>query len=203
VQVPAAGHVLPPHTAPVRPGWAFSTLVVVPETPSSWTHLLDNQRIASEQTATTVGATQLAAVVPLLTAMETRRWSGLSVIYVCPLKALLNNLLPRLSGYAGWLGRRVAIWHGDVGSPGRQRILRDPPDVEPYTQAIRSPDGIAEAEVKTYLTKNIDYSLDAENLSGLDLFFHLAHEFGMTESNRPVTFIAEKSGEPAAVESIG
>jgi histidine kinase-like protein len=35
-------------------------------------------------------------VFPLLTAMEEQRWSGLSVIYVCPLKALLNNLLPRL-----------------------------------------------------------------------------------------------------------
>jgi ATP-dependent helicase Lhr and Lhr-like helicase len=79
--------------------------------------------------APTAGGKTEAAVFPLLTAMETRRWSGLSVIYVCPLKALLNNLLPRLSGYAGWLGRRVAIWHGDVGSPGRQRILRDPPDV--------------------------------------------------------------------------
>jgi ATP-dependent helicase Lhr and Lhr-like helicase len=79
--------------------------------------------------APTAGGKTEAAVFPLLTAMETRRWSGLSVIYVCPLKALLNNLLPRLSGYASWLGRRVAIWHGDVGSPGRQRILRDPPDV--------------------------------------------------------------------------
>ena len=48
---------------------------------------------------------------------------------MCPLKALLNNLLPRLSGYAGWLGRRAAIWHGDVGAPARQRLLRDPPDV--------------------------------------------------------------------------
>lgn len=66
VQVPAAGQVLPPHTAPVRPGWAFSTLVVVPDPPSSWTHILDNQRIPSTQTAAQVGATQLAAVVPLL-----------------------------------------------------------------------------------------------------------------------------------------
>lgn len=66
VHVPAAGQVLPPHTAPVRPGWAFSTLVVVPDPPSSWTHILDNQRIPSTQTATQVGATQLATVVPLL-----------------------------------------------------------------------------------------------------------------------------------------
>lgn len=51
------------------------------------------------------------------------------MIYVCPLKALLNNLLPRLEAYAAWLGRRVAIWHGDVGAAGRQRILRNPPDM--------------------------------------------------------------------------
>ena len=51
------------------------------------------------------------------------------MLYVCPLKALLNNLLPRLETYAGWLGRRAAIWHGDITASGRQRILRDPPDV--------------------------------------------------------------------------
>ena len=33
VHVPAAGHVLPPHTAPVRAGWAFSVLVTVPDPP--------------------------------------------------------------------------------------------------------------------------------------------------------------------------
>jgi hypothetical protein len=66
VHVPTAGYVLPPRTAPVRPGWAFSTLVVVPDPVSSWTHILDNQRIASAQTACSVGAAQLAAMLPLL-----------------------------------------------------------------------------------------------------------------------------------------
>jgi ATP-dependent Lhr-like helicase len=79
--------------------------------------------------APTAGGKTEAAVFPLLTAMEERRWSGLSVIYVCPLKALLNNLLPRLEQYAGWLGRRAAVWHGDVMAAGRQHILREPPDV--------------------------------------------------------------------------
>jgi ATP-dependent helicase Lhr and Lhr-like helicase len=79
--------------------------------------------------APTAGGKTEAAVFPLLTAMETQGWSGISVIYVCPLKALLNNLLPRLETYAGWLGRRVAIWHGDVTASARQRILREPLDV--------------------------------------------------------------------------
>jgi ATP-dependent Lhr-like helicase len=79
--------------------------------------------------APTAGGKTEAAVFPLLTAMERQGWSGVSVLYVCPLKALLNNLLPRLESYAGWLGRRVALWHGDIGASTRQRILREPPDI--------------------------------------------------------------------------
>ena len=79
--------------------------------------------------APTAGGKTEAAMFPLLTAIDTQRRSSLSVIYVCPLKALLNNLLPRLETYASWLGRRAAIWHGDVGASARQRLLRDPPDV--------------------------------------------------------------------------
>jgi len=64
VHGPAAGAVLPPHTAPVRPGWAVSTLVVVPPAPRRWTRILDNARIPSDQTALPVGAAQRAALVP-------------------------------------------------------------------------------------------------------------------------------------------
>lgn len=79
--------------------------------------------------APTAGGKTEAAIFPLLTAIENANASGLTVLYVCPLKALLNNLLPRLEEYAGWLGRRVALWHGDVSGPRRQAILRDPPDI--------------------------------------------------------------------------
>lgn len=79
--------------------------------------------------APTAGGKTEAAIFPLLTAMEEQHWTGVSLLYVCPLKALLNNLTPRLDGYASWLGRRVAVWHGDVGASVRQRILRDPPDI--------------------------------------------------------------------------
>ena len=57
---------LPPGVTPTRPGWAFSTLAVLPDPVSSWTYTLDNQRVPSTETATTVGAAQLATVLPLL-----------------------------------------------------------------------------------------------------------------------------------------
>jgi ATP-dependent helicase Lhr and Lhr-like helicase len=79
--------------------------------------------------APTAGGKTEAAVFPVLTAMEEQRWDGLSVLYVCPLKALLNNLLPRLETYVSWLGRRVALWHGDTTSGARKAILSRPPDI--------------------------------------------------------------------------
>ncbi|MDQ1289606.1 MAG: ATP-dependent helicase Lhr and Lhr-like helicase, partial [Actinomycetota bacterium] len=79
--------------------------------------------------APTAGGKTEAAIFPLLTAMESGQWAAPSVIYVCPLKALLNNLEPRLSQYTSWLGRRCAVWHGDTTAAQRQRILCDPPDV--------------------------------------------------------------------------
>jgi ATP-dependent Lhr-like helicase len=70
-----------------------------------------------------------AAFLPLLSRMLTEEWKGLSVLYVCPLRALLNNLHPRLERYAGFVGRRAGLWHGDVADSVRRRILSDPPDV--------------------------------------------------------------------------
>jgi ATP-dependent Lhr-like helicase len=77
---------------------------------------------------TAAGKTE-AAVFPVLSRMTEERWSGLSVLYVCPLRALLNNLTPRISGYCELLGRKAAVWHGDVGPSERARIQRDPPDL--------------------------------------------------------------------------
>lgn len=79
--------------------------------------------------APTAGGKTEAAILPLLSAMARDQWTGTSVVYLCPLKALINNLLPRLEQYAGWLGRRVALWHGDVAASRRRTILRERPDV--------------------------------------------------------------------------
>jgi ATP-dependent helicase Lhr and Lhr-like helicase len=79
--------------------------------------------------APTAGGKTEAATFPILSRMTDERWQGLSVLYVCPLRALLNNLEPRIAGYADWLGRRAQLWHGDTGQPARQRMLADPPDI--------------------------------------------------------------------------
>ncbi len=41
---------LPQGSKPIVAGWQYSTLCVLPQTPSSWTYVLDNQRIPSQET---------------------------------------------------------------------------------------------------------------------------------------------------------
>jgi ATP-dependent helicase Lhr and Lhr-like helicase len=79
--------------------------------------------------APTAGGKTEAAIFPLLSRMMSENWPGLSVIYICPIKALLNNLEDRLSYYGHLLGRQVAVWHGDISSSRKAKIIADPPDI--------------------------------------------------------------------------
>lgn len=79
--------------------------------------------------APTAGGKTEAACLPILSAMSAYGWTGTSVLYLCPLKALLNNLVTRVDGYAQWLGRSAALWHGDTKESQRQRIRTERPDI--------------------------------------------------------------------------
>jgi hypothetical protein len=57
---------LPRAAKPISVGWQFSTVMLLPEEPSSWVGILDQQRISTEQTAIQVAIAQLRALVPLV-----------------------------------------------------------------------------------------------------------------------------------------
>ena len=78
--------------------------------------------------APTAGGKTEAALFPTLSRMLSEGWSGLSVLYICPIKALLNNLDVRLQRYCTLLGRSSDLWHGDIKQSARKRVLREPPD---------------------------------------------------------------------------
>lgn len=79
--------------------------------------------------APTAGGKTESAILPLLSRMLEERWTRPSVLYLCPIKALLNNLETRLTMLAGMVGRTVGVWHGDVGQSARKRMLRERPDI--------------------------------------------------------------------------
>ncbi|MFI5668622.1 DEAD/DEAH box helicase [Streptomyces sp. NPDC051704] len=79
--------------------------------------------------APTAGGKTEAACLPILSAMSEGGWTGTSVLYLCPLKALLNNLVTRVDSYARWLGRSAALWHGDTKESQRRHIRTESPDI--------------------------------------------------------------------------
>jgi len=79
--------------------------------------------------APTAGGKTEAAFFPLLSAMDTEGWRPVSLLYLSPLRALINDQEGRIRRYASTLGRRVFTWHGDVGPPARKRFLEDPADI--------------------------------------------------------------------------
>src|SRR5271165_4792824 len=78
--------------------------------------------------APTAGGKTESAFFPVISQMLTEGWDGLSVLYVSPIRALLNNQELRLQKYFTLVGRRAACWHGDTSQGDRRRILADPPD---------------------------------------------------------------------------
>lgn len=79
--------------------------------------------------APTAGGKTEAAVLPVLSRMLSEDWRGLSVLYLCPIRALLNNLHIRLSRYATLVGRSCSVWHGDTSPTERACINREQPDI--------------------------------------------------------------------------
>jgi ATP-dependent Lhr-like helicase len=78
--------------------------------------------------APTAGGKTEAAFFPLISEALTQSWAGLAVLYVSPIKALLNNQRERLERYYGLVGRLAAVWHGDVPASAKKRLLADAPD---------------------------------------------------------------------------
>ncbi|TPN35252.1 DEAD/DEAH box helicase [Mesorhizobium sp. B1-1-6] len=75
--------------------------------------------------ATAAGKTE-AAVLPILTKVADRNERGFSVLYVSPLKALINDQFRRLDDLCERMEIDVVRWHGDAPQSAKQRARRDP-----------------------------------------------------------------------------
>lgn len=102
-----------------------------------WAELRDVQELAIDtilngdgdaivSAATAAGKTE-AAFLPICSRLvEDDATRGVQVLYVGPLKALINDQWRRLDGLCESLEIPVHRWHGDVGMTARQKVLRDP-----------------------------------------------------------------------------
>ncbi len=79
--------------------------------------------------APTAGGKTEAAVFPVISQILSYHLRPVAALYICPIRALLNNQEDRLQRYTRMVGLDAFKWHGDVGAAARTRFTREPAHV--------------------------------------------------------------------------
>ncbi len=133
-------HNLPECKKPVTFGWQFSTVVALADPASSWTYILDQQRVASQTTAIEVAEAQLKRLVPHLpknTIVVLDRGYDANWLW-CRCSALNIGVLGRLKSNR-CLYRPAPVPTGKKGCPRKDGAKLQPKD--PMTHG--EPDGMS------------------------------------------------------------
>ena len=103
---------------------------------SGWQALRSVQNAAAEAifntddnvllTASTASGKTEAAFFPILTLLDEDPPHSVGVLYIAPLKALINDQFGRLSELCEEAGIQVTRWHGDAAQSQKRRLLRKP-----------------------------------------------------------------------------
>nr|WP_225145517.1 DEAD/DEAH box helicase [Bradyrhizobium sp. BRP20] len=87
--------------------------------------VLDGDRDILIAASTAAGKTE-AAFLPVLTSVADRALAGFSVLYISPLKALINDQFKRLDELCENMAIPVVKWHGDAPQTAKKRAMADP-----------------------------------------------------------------------------
>ena len=77
-------------------------------------------------TASTASGKTEAAFFPILTLLDEEPARSVGVLYIAPLKALINDQFGRLNELCEEAGIPVYRWHGDVSQSQKRKLLRNP-----------------------------------------------------------------------------
>lgn len=76
--------------------------------------------------ASTASGKTEAAFFPILTLMDENPPSTVGILYIAPLKALINDQYDRLSAICDEAGIAVTRWHGDAPETQKRRLIKKP-----------------------------------------------------------------------------
>ena len=71
----------------------------------------------------------MAAILPLLDRCLRQEWTGMSILYITPLRALNRDIDRRLEEITSAVGLSLGLRHGDTPQSERNRHVRKPPNV--------------------------------------------------------------------------
>ena len=77
-------------------------------------------------TASTASGKTEAAFFPILTLLDENPSSSVGVLYIAPLKALINDQFGRLNELCEEEGIPVTRWHGDVPQSQKRKLMKKP-----------------------------------------------------------------------------
>ena len=77
-------------------------------------------------TASTASGKTEAAFFPILTLLDEDPPKSVGVLYIAPLKALINDQFGRLEELCGEQGIAVTRWHGDASQSKKRKLLKKP-----------------------------------------------------------------------------
>ena len=77
-------------------------------------------------TASTASGKTEAAFFPILTLLDENPSESVGVLYIAPLKALINDQFGRLNELCEEAGIAVTRWHGDAAASRKQKLLKHP-----------------------------------------------------------------------------
>ena len=102
----------------------------------SWESLREIQLLAAESilntqnnlllTSSTASGKTEAAFFPILTLLEGNLPESVAVLYIAPLKSLINDQFSRIEELLDISGIPVTHWHGDVAQSHKKKLLSKP-----------------------------------------------------------------------------
>ena len=130
--------------------------------------------------APTSGGKTEAVLFPLLTRIATNNKNGFKVLYIAPLKALLNDLALRVIPYAERCGLKAFKWHGDVGQAEKIQQMVFPADI-----LLTTPESIEAILLRKANWQDVFTELES-------IVIDEAHYFALTERGAHLMSLLER-----------
>jgi ATP-dependent Lhr-like helicase len=130
--------------------------------------------------APTSGGKTEAVLFPLLSRIQPNKHSGFKVLYIAPLKALLNDLALRVLPYAKLCSMEAFKWHGDVSQDSKLKQMVLPSDI-----LLTTPESI-----EAILLRKANWQEVFANLE--TIVIDEAHYFALTERGSHLVSLLER-----------
>ena len=118
--------------------------------------IMESQLDVIISSGTASGKTE-AAFLPIISLIESEADTTLKVLYVSPLKALINNQFDRIEKLCEYTEIPIHRWHGDISQSQKKKFLKNPSGILQITPESIESLFINRTEQVKHIFKNLDF----------------------------------------------